>query len=140
MNVADGVAEHVKLHLGAANGCRLSVISRRKRVFPLIDDTPAPALQFDRERLIELRKRALMSRALLAVKSRRSFTAICRIEQGHTQPKADTLGQLASALDVEPGDLLRPTRPADGFTYDAPVGYGDGPYGSGLYGEDSDGI
>lgn len=56
--------------------------------------------------LIRYRKKAGLSQEALALASDLNRTEIGQLERGNRLPRIDTLVKLASALDVEPSDLL----------------------------------
>ncbi len=58
------------------------------------------------DKVRETRKRALLTQDQLAEKSGVGVTTIVRIERNQVEPHGSTIRKLASALDVEPKDLL----------------------------------
>lgn len=59
-------------------------------------------------RLRDVRKAKLMSQRELAAKSRVAVTTIVRLEAGIGDPNFVTIRKLATALGVEPADLVIP--------------------------------
>ncbi|MFV0592742.1 MAG: DUF4870 domain-containing protein [Draconibacterium sp.] len=54
----------------------------------------------------DLRSRKGISQELLAEKSGVSLRTVQRIENGETEPRGDTIGRLANALEVAPDELI----------------------------------
>ena len=60
-----------------------------------------------KDKLRDARRRAALTQGELADKSGVGITTITRIESGHiTEPRVSTLRKLATALDLEPRELL----------------------------------
>jgi transcriptional regulator with XRE-family HTH domain len=73
------------------------------------------------ERLRELRERAGLSQAQLAAASGLPIASIRNWEYGRREPLLTAAGQLAAALGVEVGDLLKPAeKPAEQATAEKP--------------------
>jgi transcriptional regulator with XRE-family HTH domain len=59
------------------------------------------------DRLRDLRKRKLLTQEQLAERSGVSVPTIVRIEHNQVEPRGSTIRKLASALGVEPDELVR---------------------------------
>jgi transcriptional regulator with XRE-family HTH domain len=71
------------------------------------DDGKKPSMEVDGMKLRELRERQALSLRELSALSGVNYNSIWRIEAGRTGAKPRTVRRLATALGVEPHELLK---------------------------------
>ena len=65
-----------------------------------------PMVVYIGDRLKKLREQRLLTQKMLAERSGLSQVAIARIERNRAEPHFSTIHKLATALDVEPSELV----------------------------------
>lgn len=70
------------------------------------------AIWLNGARIVSLRERMVLERSELAEKSGVSYSTLSHVETGRRPVKADTARRIASALNVEAGELLGAPREA----------------------------